>query len=568
MAKKKTVYDQKEITNFYIMETKQNSWDLLEIVKDVLSDSADPKIFSEAYHIDGTAIKDFPKNAQKFVYEAREKFFRSGENEFHLDIDLKNDHRFESKKSITPEVINQIRPLFASEYLKHIGMANSAIASKQAQKLLPLTPDNFEIHTRKKGYNTDQMIIYQNPKIPAKESQTRNAMARRCETIRHNFSKIWDSIDHQFPTERKKQMPLPFIPKSNISSAKSLKYDPTKKTRCPSTIPSDRLNNRKKPQADPFIGQFTLNLPRSEIEATVMAFIEKFDFLNYLKSGISSARDCAEFLRSGICPRLLYHITRYMHSIFVLNMEDLPDFIRARALWHIIYRTIKSSILECRFVSVALMMVKVCTFVLFQEHAEPNCFSDINVVQSTLFNAIDNFLNSYRVFGLPDNDIYDRSKIAPVVLEKGKRVLNDVVELLNNEVLLPDEEKIARLLINPQGMNDLLCFLGAESWGDACEYTGGSKSQHAYNETRMVQKLIEMDIAKLNEKMPRKPPEWVRPRKTDRSARRMIPRKSLSQATFIRKPDHNFINNQMSIIDEEIDDNNNNTNDNIYNFNA
>ena len=48
------------------MKEKQNAWDLLE----------DPKKFSEAY-------------------EAREKFFLSGENQFHLDVDLKNDHRFE-----------------------------------------------------------------------------------------------------------------------------------------------------------------------------------------------------------------------------------------------------------------------------------------------------------------------------------------------------------------------------------------------------------------------------------------------------------------------------------------
>lgn len=522
-----------------LMKEKQNSWDLLEIVKDVLSDSADPKKFSESYHIDGSAIKDFPKNAQKYVYEAREKFFRSGEKEFHLDIDLKNEHRFESKKSITPEVINQIRPLFAAEYLKHIGMSNSAIAIKQAQKLLPLTPDNFEIHTRKKGYNTEQMIIYQNPKIPAKESETRNEMSRQCETIRHNFLKIWNQVDQQFPTERRKQLPRPFIPKSNISSAKILKEDVTQKIRCPSTISEDKLKTRKKPQSDPFIGQFILNLPRSEIEATVMLFIERFDFLNYLKSGIRSARDCAEFLRSGICPRLLYHVARYMHSIFVLNMEDLPDFIRARALWHIVYKSIENSILECRFLSVAMMMIKVCTFVLFQEHAEPKCFSDIGIVQSTLFFAIDNFLNRYHVFSSLEKDEFERAKTTPVVLEKGKRVLSDIVELLNNELLLPEEEKIARLTINPQGMHDLLCFLGAESWGDAAEYTGGSRNQHHYNETRMVQKLIEMDIAKLNEKMPRKPPDWVRPKKNISSSRRLAGRKSLSQATFIRKPDSN-----------------------------
>lgn len=542
------------------MKSKQKSWDLLEIVKDILSDSADPKIFSEAYHIDGTSIKDFPPKAQEFVYEAREKFFRSGEDEFHLDVDLKNDHKFESKKSITPEVINQIRPLFAAEYLKHIGMANSAVAIKHAQKLLPLTPDNFEIHTRKKGYNSDQMIIYQNPKIPAKQSKTRNEMAQKCQTIRRNFLKIWDQIDHQFPTEIRKPLPRPFIPESRIGSAKILRKDATAKIHCPSTIPNEKLKNRKKPQTNPFVAQFNLNLPRSEIEATVMAFIDRFDFLNYLKSGIRSARDCAEFLRSGICPRALYHVAKYMHSIFVLNLEDLPDFVRARALWHVIYKNIQSSILECKFISVALMMIKVCTFVLFQEHADEKCFSNIDIVQSTLFYAIDNLLNSFRAFDSLERDEYYQAKMTPVVLEKGKRIQTDIIELLNSEVLLPEEEKIARLMVNPQGMHDLLCFLGAEPWGDTAEFTG-SKAKHRYNETRMVQKLIEMDIAKLNEKMPRKPPDWVRPRKSY-SSKRTPAIKSLSQVSLIRKPNTNL----ESSINNITDDNINNTNDNS-NFN-
>ena len=136
------------------MEFQQSSLDLLAIAKDALEDSADPAIFTEAYLPDGSTIPDFPKKAQKYVTEAREKFFRSGENEFHVDIDLGNSHKFESRKSITAEVINQIRPIFAQEYLKYIGMTNSSAAINMAQTLLPLTPNHFEIHTRKKGYNS------------------------------------------------------------------------------------------------------------------------------------------------------------------------------------------------------------------------------------------------------------------------------------------------------------------------------------------------------------------------------------------------------------------------------
>ncbi|OHT10944.1 hypothetical protein TRFO_19647 [Tritrichomonas foetus] len=488
---------------------KSNSRDLLEIAKDIFADSADPSVFESAYHPDGSTIKEFPSNAQKYVYEAREKFFRSGENEFHLNIALSPGHHFTSKAAITQDVINQIRPMFAAEYLKHIGSVNSTAAVKLVQKILPLTADNIEIHTRKNGYNTEQLIVNQNPKVYAKKSQSRTSMTNKCKKIRENFLTAWAQIDNNFPTETRKPLPRPFKPNASIKSMEMISKSKEKKKKCPTSIPKELLRNRKKPQIDPFIRAFPFILPRSEIESVVQAFSEKFDIDGYLDAGPKNAKDCIDFLRAGVCSRILYHVAKYMHATLVLNIEDYPDFIRARALWHIIYKKLDDSIVSYRFVSIALMMIKSCTFVLFDEHSTPTSFRDKKIVESTLFVMIDKFLNPFQIFDSLEKPEDYRATLTPIMLENGKPMLDDINTLVEKGMLKNDEEKIARLMTQPNGVPDLLCLLGAESWGDVAEYTG-PRNRSRYNETRIVQKLIEMDIAKLNEKMPRTPPKWVK----------------------------------------------------------
>ena len=517
--------------------------DLIDIAREIFADTADQRVFDDWYYVDLGNTRDFPQKAQECVYEAKDKFFKSNDGDFHIEVGLSPDHNFTNKSSITYDVINKVKPVFAAEYLKHIGSINSPTTVKMVKQFISLTPDNFEIQTRKGGYSIDQLVVHLNPKKYARKIPSRVAMANKCKKIRNNFQIARELIDKNFPIEEKKKVPRPykinpstplnsednssvfnnsgyFNPsRSSLNTTISIRAKSTcsinrmkRRDRCPTSIPEEFRIKRKKPQENPFVKEFPLVLPRSEIESIVQAFSERFDILNYVNAGMKNARDCVNFLRSGTCSRMLFHVAKYMHSILVYNREDLPDFIRARALWHVIYKKIDDSIVTYRFVSIALMMLKACTYVLFEEHSPNDAFSDNEVMQVTVFWTIDRLLNPFQIFDSLEKDENFRVKLKPILLNQRKQILDDLKVLIDDGSFEPPEEEIAKLIVNPVGMNDLLCLLGTEAWGDVAEYKG-PMTRLRYNENRMVQKLIAMDIEKLNIRMPRKPPKWIRQRK-------------------------------------------------------
>jgi hypothetical protein len=87
-----------------------------------------------------------------------------------------------------------------------------------------------------------------------------------------------------------------------------------------------------------FGAEWAVRLTQKGIGAPRVVFIHAFDFTDYLHDEGDVVQQCVDFLRAGAVGRILFHVARYFHSVFVLSSEDLPDLLRSVALWYIMHQ--------------------------------------------------------------------------------------------------------------------------------------------------------------------------------------------------------------------------------------
>jgi hypothetical protein len=273
---------------------------------------------------------------------------------------------------------------------------------------------------------------------------------------------------------------------------------------------------KPKTQKNPFTEQWPMVLTRESVDKLIVCFVQAFNVLEYLGGSLDLARKIVDSLRNGICARILYHVAHYLHAIYVDGHEDIADYMRLRSLWHIHCKQADDSILAYRELSLALMMIKVCVFVVFDEQMGPDDPDLKMVVEATVYRAVDELLNPFEIYDSLEKPEDYRVAIRRRHLPRGKRELEDIRQLHEAQTLPPYEDDIALLLL-AGACDQLLTLLGQEKWGDKGEYEG-TETIHKYKMERMTQKLIEHDLAVLNREVPRQPPSWIVSRKSKNSA--------------------------------------------------
>jgi hypothetical protein len=385
-------------------------------------------------------------------------------------------------------------------------MPNSSESVALIEKCVPITLQNIEIQSVRKGYLTDRIVIHQYAKRTVPENKERIRMGQRCQEIRGGVGRAWSVVERAFPREVRDPLPKPVIPRPRgvVSQVAVSCSKPTPRL--------SSLSRQRKaappPERSPFRADWSLRLTQKGIGALLVAFIHAFDFVDYLRDEGDVVQRCVDFLIAGTVGRILFHVARYFHSVFVMSTEDLPDFLRAVGLWHVMHKRAPATIRAVGTLSIALMAIKSCTSLLFENHVTEN---ERPRIQSALFQAIDDLLNPHHVYESLEKDENFRAELQEFVPDPGKRELESVVHLIDAGAFEPGEAMIARLLLDSETWDQFLAVVGRELWGDT-EKDEGSAGTYRPGRDRMVQRLLEWEINRMNEVVPRPPPPWLRDR--------------------------------------------------------
>jgi hypothetical protein len=228
--------------------------------------------------------------------------------------------------------------------------------------------------------------------------------------------------------------------------------------------------------------------------------------------GPVTRRRAVRFITNGHCARIVYHGARYFHSLFVLQLDDFPNFIRAKAIWVAINKQLDRSIPSIKILSIALTAIKVCTASIFEDHSGVH-ESQFREMESTVFRAVGDLLDPFSVLNSMDqkND-RPRVVIPEFNMDMGRRQLDGIADLVESAVLQPEEENIARIMLKNAGWDTLLATLGRETWGDL-DSDDSKASAAIIRPSNLAQRLIARDLQMLKQIVPLDAPEWIRNRK-------------------------------------------------------
>lgn len=485
---------------------------LFEVAKEIFADVADEDAIEESYRPHGPYPNGYPAKAKKHFEKGKHNFYHANDNEFHVDIALDKNHTFDNPDSITNDDLKAIRPIFATEYLKQAGIANTSETLKMTKKLMPINVENIELRTKKQGYFEEQLVIKQNVTIHNEETERRRELNSKSALIKDNFRQAWEKIDEEFPTSRRKKLPKPYRKTPGIASSRAMSQLLPSQERCPTTLKKyQQVQHKKQQKKNPFKSPFTLIITRHEAERYANLFLDRFDFQDYLKCSLSKAKQCIDFLKESPMARIIYHMCCYAHALFVAKTDDLTNYIRLRALWTLLTKETDNSKQTIKFLSVALMMVKSSVVAIFGEHIPSELLVSYELMESTLFDCVDRILNPYQIFDSLEKGEDFRARHAKALkVQRDHRSINDIIKILNEEPLDRDDEKIARAMMDHSMHNELLYLLGTESWGDVIDGNHKKSDESPYFDNGRIQRLIAMDIKEINKKVPGPTPQWMK----------------------------------------------------------
>jgi hypothetical protein len=320
----------------------------------------------------------------------------------------------------------------------------------------------------------------------------------------------WSSVERNLPKDNRRPPQKPYAGARARTQIASRQTQRKSKERCPSSI--ERSLSQKSKQKNPFGDQWPLAISRSAVEADLLSFAHAFDFIGYLREDVGACRKAVDFLLTGFVPRTVYHVTRYVYTVFVAQGEALEHYVRAKALWHIMQKRSGWSLFSFRVMSIALMAIKVCTAAVFEEERPGEIAPrQRTLMEATIFKAVDDLLNPFEVYDSLEKPEDYRMALPDVMLIEGKRELEDIIHLLENGQLASTEEMIARSLLNREKWDQLCRFLTREKWGDVDDDDSVAPT-HVVRDDHEVQRLIESDLAGLTKLVPKPPPDWIKSR--------------------------------------------------------
>jgi hypothetical protein len=485
---------------------------LLDVAQELFADTANPEVIEQSYRRDTRLTNEIPLAARRCIFRASQRYYHSGDGDFHVDIPLEGNLAMDQKDGITEDDLKILRPIFAASYLDHAGITNTEESVRLAQKLVPISLNHIEVQTQKKGYLHDKLVVFQYQKQHAQERPTRQDLSLKCDLVRHQMKHAWGEVETYFPDDPRPEPPIPFRSKLRTRSQRALELTRPVRKRCPSALPLAKRSLQPKLQKDPFTEPWMLLLTREAVGRLVVGFVQTFNVIEYLNTGIEIARKTVETMRNGSAPRIIYHVAHYLHSIFVDHRDSMSEYLRLRALWHLQCKAVDDSMMSYKMLSLALMMIKVCVFITFDEQMGVTDEAHRMVVEVTLFQAIDDLLNPMEIYDSLEKPEDYRVSIRKRHLPRGKRELEDIRDLHVAQALSPFDDNIARMLLN-DSRAQLSILLGQEKWGDKGPYEG-EETIHKYKMERMTQKLIAHDLERLSQVVPREPPKWITERQS------------------------------------------------------
>lgn len=489
-------------------ESMKETKTLQDVAKEIFGNVAvhDP---SEMPFFQEERPEDYPDTIDHYIQTAKSKFFTAGKDEFQISIELSRNR--ERNDTILESDMKMIKPLFATAYLEKSGIKNTEVSMHMVNKLVNINQKNIEVQTKEKGFLDEKIVVKQNPTQFVKgPSKVRSDLTTRTDIIRKRFKKSWSTIDRIYPKTNKYTLPDPYKPyRMKVDSIQAIEETKIPYDRCQSTLPKFRKKDARKEPKTPFTTKWLLLLSRSEVDSLILNFIDRFDFTNYLQLPSTYIKDCVSLVRTGLVPRLLYHTIKYLHSIFVLRKDNISHFIRLKAIWLVLYRTLAHDQVKCKFLSVIMAALKTCTHALF--YRRMNVEDDF--IESTLYAEIDELFDPLHVilsidqvesFDVPDTTILRK--------RHGQRVIDDIALLFSNKAFIEiSDNKIAHQVIHGQSNENLMNLLGNESWGDHADYDSSNKG-NGYKplNSMTVQNLIAAELISMNVKYPRPPPQWMK----------------------------------------------------------
>ena len=479
---------------------------LRDLAHEIFSEDVTEDEFKAVYTRDGVFLEDLPFSAQTHIWRARSLFYKDDKS-FKVEIDLGKTHAIQSVDDLTYDDMNVIKPVFANAYLQKVGIAPTQQAIKKINKIIEINRDNVQVHTRKKGYEKDTIVIKEKGgEYFNKMNKNIDTSDRRCDDIRANIRAAWSELEQFFPRELPTYKSKAYVHPPTFLSLKIIENNAKPLSRCPSTLPPKfKVDPKVK---NPFKRKWALNLSKEEVQIIIQLYSDKFDFKKNFKltnQQISTLKET--IFTMGLVQRMFYHVAKYVHSIFIYDQEDLSDYIRIRAIWLLLVAKFKE-FKEQSYLSPILVLMKVCTVLLYLRNSPKDSLENTPDMVTTVFTFIDKILNPYNLYDVMTTKPRTMHQPKPAKIPPG-RSLSDIIKLVDTEALNEIDTAIAKSMLNPNAVAELTHFLSNESWGDSLEENNEEKEEQDDSLALPIQKIIQQDVAELNWTVPQRVSDWM-----------------------------------------------------------
>ena len=404
--------------------------------------------------------------------------------------------------------MNVIKPLFANEFAKNVGVKSTEQSIRTISKIIPIGKKNIQIRTKKNGYLNEQIIIKQNPdEYYINKSQKFDSTVEKVYIIRQNLQKAWNQLETNFPRNEINKEIIIFQPNQNFKTIQIIYQLCLPYQRSPSSIKYNKLKSKQSNVISPFISIWPLTLYKDNIELIINDFCNKFDFQNNFKWNNNQINFTTDIFKSGFINRLLFHSMKYCHSIFINNIDDITNFLRIKALWFILTKKYEKNF---NLLASIIVLIKLCIIALFSNDSNDLKYSNFDLVQSSLFDFLEKIFNPYQLYYILE--LYPISKGFHHKFEKPIRLNQELIELKKISNLSKADLNYLESFFQDNSYQLLINLLINEQWGDLeIQNNEENLDKDIDNPHSLpIQKMIQQDLALINSNIPNKVPEWMK----------------------------------------------------------
>jgi hypothetical protein len=363
---------------------------LFDAATEIFSDTAGPEVIDRSFRRDGLLIDSFPQPAERSILKARAGFYQSDQEGFQVALVIGKDIQLTGTDGLSDADYKVLRERFAEAWLKAAGISKNKESVRLAKKMFPLKADKIRLEKDRYGQR-HRITVTQKPRAHVAPRIEHEMLESQCKIFREQVGRAWTVLDRAFPRDSRKPMPPPFVPRPRrIQSQLAVQKSRPMTDRCPTTLKMAGCRGAR--PRSPFPTGWELLLSRSAVEGYVQAFMEESgldrpDSPCPFSCGPVTRRRAVRFITNGYCARIVYHTARYFHSLFVLQLDDFPNFIRAKAVWEAISKQLSRSIPSVKILSIALTAIKACVASIFEDQSGVQ-ESQLPEMESTVFRAV------------------------------------------------------------------------------------------------------------------------------------------------------------------------------------